>query len=58
MKLLIAEDELVSLKVLENILTAYSEPDVALDGEAAFDLFSSAYDSGEKYDLICLDINS
>ena len=57
MKVLIAEDELTSLKVLESILEPMSESDFALDGDEAYQKFRLAFEAGEKFDLICLDID-
>ncbi len=57
MRVLIAEDELISLKIVESALKNVSDPDFALDGQEAFRKFKEAFDAGKRYDLICLDVN-
>lgn len=57
MRILIAEDELVSLKIVESILEPLSDPEFALNGAEAFRKFQNAFDSGDKFDLICMDVN-
>jgi two-component system, chemotaxis family, chemotaxis protein CheY len=56
MKILIAEDDFISRKFMLRFLSKYGECDVTVDGEEAIEAFSMALDSGEGYDLICLDI--
>ncbi len=56
MKALVIEDDYVSGKVIKKMLAAYAECDVASSGEKGLELFFSALDSGEGYQLICLDI--
>ncbi|MDF2511344.1 MAG: response regulator receiver protein [Herbinix sp.] len=56
MKILIAEDDFVSRKFMLRFLSKYGECDVTVDGEEAVEAFSMALESGEGYDLICLDI--
>lgn len=56
MKILIAEDDLTSRKVIAKLLSAYGECDVTVDGIEAVDAFVIALDIGIPYDLICLDV--
>lgn len=56
MKILIAEDDFVSRKLMEKFLSAYGECDVAIDGIEAVEAFIKALDLGTPYDLICLDV--
>ena len=56
MKILIAEDDFTSRKFMSRFLSKYGECDVTVDGEEAIEAFSMAVDSGDGYDLICLDI--
>jgi two-component system chemotaxis response regulator CheY len=55
MRILIAEDDFASRKFMLRFLSKYGECDVTVDGEEAVEAFSMALDSGEGYDLICLD---
>jgi two-component system chemotaxis response regulator CheY len=56
MKMLIAEDDFVCRKVLQKMLSAYGECDVAVNGREAIAAFRHAASEGKKYNLICLDI--
>ncbi len=56
MRILIAEDERKSRKLLQVILSAYGECDAVENGREAVDAFVKAHDEGKPYDLICLDI--
>ena len=56
MKVLIAEDDPKSRKLLKVILSAYGECDAVENGREAVDAFVKAHDEGKLYDLICLDI--
>lgn len=56
MRILIAEDDLASRKFLSKILSAYGECDITVDGMEALEAFMMAWDDGNPYDLICLDI--
>jgi two-component system chemotaxis response regulator CheY len=55
-KILIAEDDLASRKFLQKVLTRYGDCDLVVDGEEAIEAFMMAWDEGQPYDLICLDI--
>lgn len=56
MKVLVAEDDIASGKFMQKLLSKYGECVVARDGIAAVDEFVNAINSGEKFDLVCLDI--
>ncbi|MFC1855621.1 response regulator [Thermodesulfobacteriota bacterium] len=56
MKSLIAEDDPISRKILQAFLSHYGECNIADDGEIALESFKEAFDSGARYDFICLDI--
>lgn len=56
MRILIAEDDFASRKVMQKFLSAYGECNVTIDGVEAVEAFISALDSGNPYDLICLDV--
>lgn len=57
MKILIADDELVSRKLMERIMTGYGECETVESGKAAMEAFKTAYENGESFDLITLDIS-
>jgi two-component system chemotaxis response regulator CheY len=56
LRVLIVEDDFVSRKILHNILSAYGECDIAVDGQEAVEAFKLALDDGLPYELICMDI--
>lgn len=56
MKILIAEDDLVSRKYLNKVLSQYGECDLVVDGLEAIDAYMMSMRDKEPYDLICLDI--
>jgi len=56
LKILIAEDDLISRKFLSSVLTQYGECDVVVDGLEAIDAYMIAMREKTPYDLICLDI--
>lgn len=56
MRILIVEDEFVSRRVLKEYLLPYGDCDVVVDGEEAIEAFRLAWDEGNPYNLICLDI--
>lgn len=56
MRILIAEDDFASRKFMLRFLSKYGECDVTVDGEEAVEAFTIALESGEGYDLVCLDI--
>lgn len=56
MKILIAEDDLVSRSFLSKIMEKYGECDLVVDGLETIDAFLMAMKEKEPYDLICLDV--
>ena len=56
MKVLIAEDDVTSRRVMSRLLSKYGECDITVDGREAITAFNMALESGEPYDLVCLDI--
>ncbi len=56
MKCLIAEDDFISRRVLNELLSPYFSCDVAVDGEETVASFKLAHAAKQPYDLICLDI--
>ena len=56
MKILLAEDDFITRKFMSSFLSKYGECDVTVDGMEAVDAFMMALESGEPYDLVCLDI--
>ncbi|HMM19805.1 MAG TPA: response regulator [Selenomonadales bacterium] len=56
MRILIAEDDLASRKFLQKFLSQFGECDLVVDGEEAVEAFMIAWDEGQPYELICLDI--
>lgn len=56
MKILIAEDDFITRRLLKIILSQYGECDIAVDGKEAVFAFELALSEHEPYDLICLDI--
>lgn len=56
MKILIAEDDLVSRKFLHKFLLRYGECDLVVDGIEAIDAYMLSIKEGNPYALICLDI--
>ena len=56
MKILVVEDDATSRDVLHSILSEFGSCDVAADGEEGLAAFGRAFERGEPYDLVCLDI--
>lgn len=56
MKILIAEDDFISRKILFKFLSKYGECDMVVDGLEALDAILLALKDDSPYDLICLDI--
>lgn len=56
MRILIAEDDLVSRNFLSKFLSRYGECDLVVDGLETIDAFLMALKDEEPYNLICLDI--
>lgn len=56
MRILIAEDDFYSRKLMMAYLSPFGECDVAVNGVEAWEAFLDAHDAGTPYRLICLDI--
>lgn len=56
MKILIAEDDLISRRYLNKVLSECGECDLVVDGKEAIDAYMMSMRDNEPYDLICLDI--
>jgi len=56
MKTLIVEDDFTSRLLLQGILKNHGPAHVAVNGKEAVEAVRAALESGEPYDLICLDI--
>jgi two-component system chemotaxis response regulator CheY len=56
MRILIAEDDMISRKFLYKFLSQYGECDVVVDGMEALDAYLIAIKEKSPYDVICLDI--
>ena len=56
MKTLIVEDDFTSRLLLQEILKNYGPSHVAVNGKEAVEAVSAALESGEPYDLVCIDI--
>ncbi len=56
MKILIAEDDFISRKVLQQYLKPYGDADVAVNGKEVVAAFAEAIRKEEPYELVCLDI--
>jgi two-component system chemotaxis response regulator CheY len=56
MKTLIVEDDFTSRLLLQEFLKGYGPSHIAVNGKEAVEAVRLALESGEHYDLICLDI--
>jgi two-component system, chemotaxis family, chemotaxis protein CheY len=56
MRTLIVEDDFTSRLLLQSFLSKYGECHIAVNGKEALAAFRAAQDSGQRYDLICMDI--
>jgi two-component system chemotaxis response regulator CheY len=56
LRALLVEDEFASRLVLQTFLSRYGECHIAVNGREAVEAFRAAFERGEKYDLICMDI--
>lgn len=57
MRILVVDDEFVTLSKLKKILMFYGECDVAANGKNALEMFSKAYNDSNPYDLVTMDID-
>lgn len=56
MRILVAEDDLISRKLISKFLERYGQCDATVDGMEALDAFLMAVKEERPYDLLCLDI--
>lgn len=56
MQILIVEDDFISRRLLSRYLSVLGDCDLAVNGEEALAAVRAALESGEHYDLVCLDI--
>lgn len=56
MKTLIVEDDFTSRLLLQELLKSYGPSHIAVNGKEAIAATKAALETGEHYDLICLDI--
>jgi two-component system, chemotaxis family, chemotaxis protein CheY len=56
MRTLIVEDDFTSRLLLQTFLSRYGECHVTINGKEAVDAFRLALESGNHYDLVCMDI--
>jgi two-component system, chemotaxis family, chemotaxis protein CheY len=52
----IVEDDFTSRILLQSLLSRYGECHIAVNGKEALAAFRDGHESGQKYDLICMDI--
>lgn len=57
LKVLVVEDDFTSRVKLQCLLSIYGSSHVAVNGREAVEAFRAACESGEGYDLICMDIH-
>ncbi len=56
MRILVAEDDAVSQKVLAKLLLPFGKVDCASDGQEAIEAIRRAHQQKQRYDLVCLDL--
>lgn len=56
MKILIVDDEFVSRKKAQKIMSQYGECDTTINGTKALEAFKLAHEERDPYDLITMDI--
>jgi two-component system chemotaxis response regulator CheY len=56
MKILVAEDDFGSRKMMQKLLEPYGDVDVVVDGQEAVDAFTLAWEESAPYHLIFMDI--
>lgn len=56
MKILIAEDDFTSRRIMKHMLSGYGDCDIAVNGLEAVEMFKAALAENSRYDLICMDI--
>ena len=56
LRVLLVEDDFASRLLLQTFLARYGECHIAVNGREAVEMFRSALEKGQTYDLICMDI--
>lgn len=56
MRILIAEDDLASRRLIYKFMSRYGQCDITVNGAESIEAFIMAFEDGEPYDLVCLDI--
>ena len=56
MKSLVVDDDFAARTLLQRLLSKTGDVDLAVDGKKALNAFKEAFDQGDRFDLICLDI--
>lgn len=56
LRILVAEDDFASRRLIIDSLAPYGECHAAVDGEEAVEAMRNALEAGQPYDLVCLDI--
>ncbi len=56
LRILLVEDDFASRLLLQTFLSGHGECHVAVNGREAVEAVGSAYERGQRYDLICMDI--
>ncbi|MGE5479034.1 MAG: response regulator [Chloroflexota bacterium] len=56
MNTLIVEDDYITSQVMQELMLAFGNCDIAENGKIALDLFESGLETGKPYDVIFLDI--
>ncbi|MBN2419218.1 MAG: response regulator [Deltaproteobacteria bacterium] len=56
MKILIVEDDFISRRILQELLSPYGKCDMAKDGEEAIHAFYLGWEEQSPYDLVCMDV--
>lgn len=56
MRILLAEDDGITRRLLSAMLSAYGKCDGVVDGKSAVEAFEQAWEDGDPYQLVCLDI--
>jgi two-component system chemotaxis response regulator CheY len=56
LRVLLVEDDFASRLLLQTFLSRYGECHVAVNGREAVEAFRTAFEQGQTYDLICMDI--
>jgi two-component system, chemotaxis family, chemotaxis protein CheY len=56
MRTLIVEDDFTCRLLLQSLLSRYGACHIAVNGKEAVEAFRAGQESGQRYDLICMDI--